>query len=370
MEFPHLDVSVDYKNPEDSVKVILKVIRPDWDFDKVTMKDLSTGFINKNIACTLDGHQDDGVFVRMINKDLSPQHLTTYKQLSVFLHEHSLSPKLLAVFENGICAELLQGEAITWDSRARVRDQNICRGVMRNLARFHARSVLEAADKAGIRDMQMDATSPEKLAEREKYLDGVWTKFLNDTDISTSLKAQLPAVEELNKESADLKIKIRDTEGMERAFCHLDANPSNIIVKPDGEVVIVDYDLTAISLSQVDLAGFFNCFIDIRNPDMSEYPSLEFRREALRYYLQCRRELDNGPHDVTDHDVQRLLEQMKLARLYWCYRFIMAGPFLISCREDLKSGSKDTFTRSSVMYYEEYKRLKTKYNEEKATSSR
>ena len=88
------------------------------------------GYINKNFKVSVPQHVDS-LFLRMINTTISvPDFLTKYKLVAKFLSDEGLAPKLVCLFENGLCQELLDGESLTWDTRSRLFDDDVARLVL------------------------------------------------------------------------------------------------------------------------------------------------------------------------------------------------------------------------------------------------
>ncbi|KAI2564820.1 ethanolamine kinase 1, partial [Homo sapiens] len=87
--------------------------RPHWDPQEVTLQLFTDGITNKLIGCYVGNTMEDVVLVRIYgNKtELLVDRDEEVKSFRV-LQAHGCAPQLYCTFNNGLCYEFIQGEAL------------------------------------------------------------------------------------------------------------------------------------------------------------------------------------------------------------------------------------------------------------------
>ncbi|KAH0516388.1 Ethanolamine kinase 1 [Microtus ochrogaster] len=138
-EVPKLDVTVQDQEEQrcrDGALSLLRHLRPHWDPREVTLQLFTDGITNKLIACYVGDTMEDVVLVRIYgNKtELLVDRDEEVKSFRV-LQAHGCAPQLYCTFNNGLCYEFIQGEAL---DPQHVCNPAIFRLIARQLAKIHA----------------------------------------------------------------------------------------------------------------------------------------------------------------------------------------------------------------------------------------
>ncbi|KAG7266339.1 hypothetical protein CRUP_027583 [Coryphaenoides rupestris] len=92
---------------------LIKELRPAWDTERVRTKLFTDGTTNKLVGCYVEDSPEDVVLVRVYgNKtELIVDRDNELKSFQV-LHANGCAPRLYCTFQNGICYEFIQGDAL------------------------------------------------------------------------------------------------------------------------------------------------------------------------------------------------------------------------------------------------------------------
>ncbi|GAA6067434.1 ethanolamine kinase 2 isoform X1, partial [Tachysurus ichikawai] len=106
-------IHVDEHNVKDGAMELIKELRPTWDVTRVKTELFTDGKTNKLVGCYTDESPEDMVLVRVYgNKtELIVDRDNELKSFQV-LHANGCAPHLYCTFNNGICYEFIQGEAL------------------------------------------------------------------------------------------------------------------------------------------------------------------------------------------------------------------------------------------------------------------
>uniref|UniRef100_A0A8C9M1R4 ethanolamine kinase n=1 Tax=Panthera tigris altaica TaxID=74533 RepID=A0A8C9M1R4_PANTA len=115
-EVPKLDVTVQDQEEQrcrEGALSLLRHLRPHWDPQEVTLQLFTDGITNKLIGCYVSNTMEDVVLVRIYgNKtELLVDRDEEVKSFRV-LQAHGCAPQLYCTFNNGLCYEFIQGEAL------------------------------------------------------------------------------------------------------------------------------------------------------------------------------------------------------------------------------------------------------------------
>ncbi|PNI98780.1 ETNK1 isoform 5 [Pan troglodytes] len=115
-EVPKLNVTVQDQEEHrcrEGALSLLQHLRPHWDPQEVTLQLFTDGITNKLIGCYVGNTMEDVVLVRIYgNKtELLVDRDEEVKSFRV-LQAHGCAPQLYCTFNNGLCYEFIQGEAL------------------------------------------------------------------------------------------------------------------------------------------------------------------------------------------------------------------------------------------------------------------
>uniref|UniRef100_A0A2K6FKS3 ethanolamine kinase n=1 Tax=Propithecus coquereli TaxID=379532 RepID=A0A2K6FKS3_PROCO len=138
-EVPKLNVTVQDQEEQrcrEGALSLLQHLRPHWDPQEVTLQLFTDGITNKLIGCYVGNTMEDVVLVRIYgNKtELLVDRDEEVKSFRV-LQAHGCAPQLYCTFNNGLCYEFIQGEAL---DPQHVCNPAIFRLIARQLAKIHA----------------------------------------------------------------------------------------------------------------------------------------------------------------------------------------------------------------------------------------
>ncbi|MGH0156005.1 UNVERIFIED_CONTAM: hypothetical protein FKN15_066586 [Acipenser sinensis] len=130
-----LPICVDEHNVIPGALKLIKKLRPAWDTDRVQTKLFTDGITNKLVGCYLEECPADTVLVRVYgNKtELFVDRDNELKSFQV-LHANGCAPHLYCTFQNGLCYEFMQGDAM---GPQHVRDPVLFRLIAVEMARIH-----------------------------------------------------------------------------------------------------------------------------------------------------------------------------------------------------------------------------------------
>ncbi|XP_032761282.1 ethanolamine kinase 1 isoform X2 [Rattus rattus] len=216
-EVPKLDVTVQDQEEQrcrDGALSLLQHLRPHWDPREVTLQLFTDGITNKLIACYVGDTMDDVVLVRIYgNKtELLVDRDEEVKSFRV-LQAHGCAPQLYCTFNNGLCYEFIQGEAL---DPQHVCNPAIFRLIARQLAKIHAIH----AHNGWIPKSNL-------WLKMGKYFSLIPTGFA-DEDINKRFLSEIPSPQLLQEEMTWMK-EILSSLGSPVVLCHNDLLCKNII---------------------------------------------------------------------------------------------------------------------------------------------
>ncbi|KAF4022714.1 hypothetical protein G4228_014867 [Cervus hanglu yarkandensis] len=251
-EVPKLDVTVQDQEEQrcrEGALSLLQHLRPHWDPQEVTLQLFTDGITNKLIGCYVGNTMEDVVLVRIYgNKtELLVDRDEEVKSFRV-LQAHGCAPQLYCTFNNGLCYEFIQGEALD--------PKHVC-----NPAIF---------------------------------------RFLSD----------IPSSQILQEEMTWMK-KILSSLGSPVVLCHNDLLCKNIIYnEKQGDVQFIDYEYSGYNYLAYDIGNHFNEFAGVSDVDYSLYPDRELQGQWLRSYLEAYKEYKGFGTEVTEKEVEILFIQV------------------------------------------------------------
>ncbi|XP_070758976.1 ethanolamine kinase 2 isoform X4 [Enoplosus armatus] len=244
-----IHIFVDEHNVTEGAMKLIKELRPAWDTSHVKTKLFTDGTTNKLVGCYVEDSPEDVVLVRVYgNKtELIVDRDNELKSFQV-LHANGCAPRLYCTFQNGICYEFMQGDALGTQD---VRDPSLLR-------------------------IQQEVPSKATL-EQEM----VWMK------------------EHLS------------TLGSPVVLCHNDLLCKNIIHNSkEGHVRFIDYEYSSYNYQAFDIGNHFNEFAGMAELDYGLYPSREMQMDWLKVYLQAYKLFTKKTEEVSPRELETLYVQV------------------------------------------------------------
>ncbi|CAO2607139.1 Ethanolamine kinase 1 [Lemmus lemmus] len=305
-EVPKLDVTVQDQEEQrcrDGALSLLRHLRPHWDPREVTLQLFTDGITNKLIACYVGDTMEDVVLVRIYgNKtELLVDRDEEVKSFRV-LQAHGCAPQLYCTFNNGLCYEFIQGEAL---DPQHVCNPAIFRLIARQLAKIHAIH----AHNGWIPKSNL-------WLKMGKYFSliptGFVERFLSDIPSPQLLQAEMTWMKE-----------ILSNLGSPVVLCHNDLLCKNIIYnEKQGDVQFIDYEYSGYNYLAYDIGNHFNEFAGVSDVDYSLYPDRELQGQWLRAYLEAYKEYKGFGSEVTEKEVETLFIQVNQFALVSLNRII------------------------------------------------
>uniref|UniRef100_G1PB54 ethanolamine kinase n=1 Tax=Myotis lucifugus TaxID=59463 RepID=G1PB54_MYOLU len=249
---PSLDVTVQGSRREqcrEGALSLLQHLRPHWDPQEVTLQVFTDGITNKLIGCYVGNAMEDVVLVRIYgNKtELLVDRDEEVKSFRV-LQAHGCAPQLYCTFNNGLCYEFIQGEAL---DPKHVCNPAIFRLIARQLAKIHAIH----AHNGWIPKSNL-------WLKMRKYFSLIPTGFA-DEDLNKRMTAEFESTPLLKEPVTPLK-EIIATAGHPVVLGHNDLLCKNIIYnEKQGDVQFIDYEYSGYNYLAYDIGNHFNEFAGV-----------------------------------------------------------------------------------------------------------
>nr|XP_004664481.1 ethanolamine kinase 1 [Jaculus jaculus] len=298
-DVPKLDVTVqdhEEQRCRDGALSLLQHLRPHWDPQEVTLQLFTDGITNKLIACHVGESMEDVVLVRIYgNKtELLVDRDEEVKSFRV-LQAHGCAPQLYCTFNNGLCYEFIQGEAL---DPQHVCQPAIFRLIARQLAKIHAIHAHNGWIPRSNLWLKMG-----------KYFSLIPTGFA-DEDINKRFLSEVPGPRVLREEMRWMKAALSSL-GSPVVLCHNDLLCKNIIYnQKHGDVQFIDYEYSGYNYLAYDIGNHFNEFAGVSDVDYRLYPDRALQWQWLRAYLEAYKECKGLGPGVADREVETLFIQV------------------------------------------------------------
>lgn len=263
------------------------------------------------------------------------------------LSEAGLGPKLYGVFLGGRVEEYATGGTLTpADS---VADPSIDVEKAKAFARFHS--------------LQLPLVKDKMLKIREKeycLLPETRKKLVEDVESTApGLLSKMKSLLEWNiTAEKEWLFQVFEESNFRRSFVHSDSNYTNMILRPDGRVTMIDYEFSCYGYSCLDLGGHFVFRqLDARNRTDSlsgfGYADEEKIRSFLEVYVD---ELEKiGKRQETD-TVDNLMLETDYGSLLCCLIF---GEMMMAVADPAFIYQKQMIS-CAYCFYENYTNIKKK----------
>uniref|UniRef100_A0A8B9LIL5 ethanolamine kinase n=1 Tax=Astyanax mexicanus TaxID=7994 RepID=A0A8B9LIL5_ASTMX len=289
-------IYVDEHNVTDGAMKLIKELRPGWDIDTVKTKLFTDGTTNKLVGCYVDDSPEDVVLVRVYgNKtELIVDRDNELKSFQV-LHANGCAPRLYCTFNNGICYEFMQGDALGTQD---VRDPVLLRLIAAEMARIHA-----------IHAHNGCIPKPNLWIKMRKYFSLVATEF-TDRASNARIRQEVPSKEVLEQEMTWMKEHLSQL-GSPVVLCHNDLLCKNIIYnEKEGHVRFIDYEYSSYNYQAFDIGNHFNEFAGMSELDYNLYPSREMQLDWLQTYLRAYKLCSKKGEEVSQREIETLYVQV------------------------------------------------------------
>lgn len=316
---PHLPIFVEDDGIENGSRIILKLIRPDWDLEKIRYKLFTDGITNKLIGLFDDSRpENDGVLVRVYGKNTEKiiDRKAEFENFK-FLYRAGIAPDLYATFDNGMVYKYIKGETLTTTS---VRDPSIYRIVAKTMARFHRLGTTNGRSAN-------DGTTKSQLWSKMKQFANLIPERFSSPSIDLQFrKIFTRGIGSLRDDIETLKTLL-DNIGSPVVFCHNDLLLTNILVQNDNtvrgspvSVAFIDYEYAMFNNQAFDIANHFIEFAGVQEPDFSLYPNADLQMDWLKSYLE---EYIGESLDQNDQRIAVLKDQVNMftiaSHLLWIF---------------------------------------------------
>ncbi|XP_029947789.1 ethanolamine kinase 2 isoform X2 [Salarias fasciatus] len=291
-----IPVFVDEHNVTEGAMKLLKELRPAWDPSRVHTKLFTDGTTNKLVGFYVDERPEDVVLVRVYgNKtELIVDRDNELRSFQV-LHANGCAPRLYCSFQNGICYEFIQGEALGPQD---VRDPALLRLIAREMARIHA-----------IHAHNGCIPKPDLFITMQKYFSLVATEFTEQAS-NARIQQEVPSKAVLEQEMVWMKEHL-SALGSPVVLCHNDLLCKNIIYNSkEGHVRFIDYEYSSYNYQAFDIGNHFIEFAGMSELDYELYPSRELQMDWLRVYLQAYKLFTKKTEEVSPAELERLYVQV------------------------------------------------------------
>ncbi|XP_026820062.1 ethanolamine kinase [Rhopalosiphum maidis] len=316
---PHLPIFLEDDGIEQGSRIILKLIRPDWNLDKIRYKLFTDGITNKLVGLFDDSRpEDDGVLVRVYGKNTEQiiDRKAEFENFK-FLYHAGLAPDLYATFDNGMVYKYIKGETLNTST---VREPSIYRLVATTMARFHRLGTNGISARDG-------TIKSELWNKMEQFANLIPKRFSSPSNELRFRKIFTQGIENLRADIEPLKALLENIESPV-VFCHNDLLLGNILLQSDDtvsgrrpvSVAFIDYEYAMFNNQAFDIANHFIEFAGVQEPDFSLYPNVDLQMDWLKSYLE---EYTGESLDQNDQKIAVLKHQVDMftiaSHLLWIF---------------------------------------------------
>lgn len=222
MEIPHFKHKLDPENIEESIKPILKQIRPGWDTNEVKFKQFNEGISNMLVGCNMPGLAPGEMILFRLFGNKTELFIDRKKELETFqiLHSKGYGPPVYGTLENGLSYGFLAGDVLDTDTIADPHISSLC---ARHMAQLHAIKIDH--------DNSKHKAEPMLFNGMIKYLNLLPEKF-EDPKKNERFEKQAPSKAKLKEEIEALR-SVLLTHNCPVVFCHNDMLCKNLVYNKD-----------------------------------------------------------------------------------------------------------------------------------------
>uniref|UniRef100_T1JAR3 ethanolamine kinase n=1 Tax=Strigamia maritima TaxID=126957 RepID=T1JAR3_STRMM len=309
----HLDAA------EDDIKKLFKIVKPEWNEDKIIVKNMSGGFSCLTSRVYLEDTPDDAFTVRVqklfvaLKDNCEDLKLDTKFEVRVVQEISKIGyfPTVHAVFANGFCYKYISGKPLVhFDKKTKTKpeiDRNDIKTMVEKLAEIHM-----------IKLENVDYTKTDFFDNYDTILEKVYPE-----------NSVITAKNIIEKEYQEIKSYIKEFN-LPIVLCHGDPHAGNVVVDEDkDQLTFVDWELSHIGYQAYDLAycvrmlhfeGYVMNIQMIPSAAKDQTPEISMG-EMLKWYFAKWSKLNMKEFD--EEAFEELQRQVKYFELVWCLVFII-----------------------------------------------
>ncbi|XP_015779994.1 PREDICTED: probable ethanolamine kinase [Acropora digitifera] len=322
MEVRHFDNRLDPDNTVESIKPVLKQIRPQWDLEKVNFKEFNEGISNKLVGCILQGLEPEEMILFRLYGNKTELFIDRKKELETFqiLHSKGYGPPVYGTLENGIAYGFLAGDVL---NPVTIADPHISSLCARHMARIHAIKIDHENSRHKAEPMLFNGYL--------KYLNLLPDKF-EDPAKNERYEKEAPSKSKLKEEIEILKGVLLKHK-CPIVLCHNDLLCANIIYNRAKDTVLsIDYEYASMNFLPHDIGNHFCEYAGVDEVDYNLYPQREHQMKWIAIYLDESAKLrgENNPK-ISEEEVEKLYVQANHfalgAHFYWAMWALVQAHF-------------------------------------------
>uniref|UniRef100_T1JBA0 ethanolamine kinase n=1 Tax=Strigamia maritima TaxID=126957 RepID=T1JBA0_STRMM len=345
MDVFHLnDLAIDLVSPDNDIKKLMQTVKPDWEQDKIQIKNLSGGYSCGTYKVRSENEDNDVLIVR-VRKLFSDHNIITNpdfeNKVVEALSKANIFAKVYAVFKNGYCYQFLDGKPLL---NLTVPDENVAiedypfKEIAIAMARIHSEKL--------VGEDFTEETSFEKIKNVLK------NDYPNNPDI--------PQVSELEIELEQL-CEVNKKFQQNIVLCHGDTHAGNIIWdKETGATTFVDWEVAHIGYPAYDIAYFFDILDSkviipsVQMPTVDPGAVLGIKMQFIRDYLEKWSELQQDVI-ITDEIVENFHKEIEFFRLIvYINVVVMLGAITAKAAENVSEDLPTTPNEFILSYFKAY----------------
>lgn len=173
MEIAHFKHKLDGESIEESIKPILRQLRPDWNINEVKFKQFNDGISNMLVGCNMPSLAPGEMILFRLFGNKTELFIDREKELETFqiLHSKGYGPPVYGTLENGLSYGFLEGDVLDTDMIAEPHISSLC---ARHAAQLHAIKIDHENSKHRAEPMLFNGMMkylnllPEKFEDPEK----------------------------------------------------------------------------------------------------------------------------------------------------------------------------------------------------------
>ncbi|CAH3160727.1 probable ethanolamine kinase [Pocillopora verrucosa] len=312
MEIAHFKHKLDAESIEESIKPILRQLRPDWNINEVKFKQFNDGISNMLVGCNMPSLAPGEMILFRLFGNKTELFIDREKELETFqiLHSKGYGPPVYGTLENGLSYGFLEGDVLDTDMIADPHISSLC---ARHAAQLHAIKIDHENSKHRAEPMLFNGMM--------KYLNLLPEKF-EDPEKNERFEQQAPSKAKLKEEIESLKSVLLKHK-CPVVFCHNDMLCKNLLYNKDKDIILsIDYEYASMNFLPFDIGNHFCEYAGVDEVDYNLYPKREHQLKWIAVYLEeaARLRGETNPK-ISDAEIEKLYVQANhfalAAHFYW-----------------------------------------------------
>jgi len=286
----------------ESVKELIKTIRPHWNLRNCHHRVFSKGITNSSAVYYIGDFKEP--FVIRQNGELSDKFVDRKKEILAFkrLAEAGICPPLIATFTNGVVMEYFQGKML---NDKNIANKSVAKDVAQEIAKMHRDVKLLPSE------MKQDI-----IRQTRDFIDLLPEKFSKTSVCQLVEKLKVRSKKELLDE-LQVAEKLISRQSTPLVFCHNDMLPDNMLYEEDTRKVnIIDFEYQSPNPAAFDIAEHFNEYAGLEL-DFSIVPKTDYMQWWVEEYLKVYKSTATVCEVELSKWVESVKLMMPLSHLYW-----------------------------------------------------